>query len=587
MSQAGIPVVPGFDGDNQSASFLLEAADHIGYPVMIKPAMGGGGKGMKICTAREHFASLLQVSQKEARGSCGDDRVVLERYISRSRHVEVQIFGDDQENMLHLYTRDCSAQRRHQKIIEEAPAPDLTDHERERIGQIAVDAGHAVKYRNAGTVEFIVDLTSNAKEFFFLEVNTRLQVEHTVTEMVTGQDLVEWQLRIAGGEQLPILLQEQVPCRGSSMEARIYAENPEQDFLPQSGTLNVVDFSGAEQLGSRIDTGVEQGDHVSVFYDPILAKVVTWGATRTIAREKLYESLNAISIRGIQTNVSYASQILQLPEFIRGGFDTSILQNMHKQNREGHRSHTKENPFRFKDWKNLIVSIARFVLDLKCRPHWLPGGWGHIACSGFETNRTGGLNISISEAGHTGPPVVVNLEKLREGQIELVSLTSGNENSVIRVMDHVIRDIGPGTEQVHMHLGVWSKDTYQNYYFMISIIEGRDFFVSDCSSSSQSAFHLRHVPLDLEEFRILDESTQMELTRKVLAPMPGKLVEIHVQNGQAVSRGDALFTLEAMKMRHLVRSPKTAMVDEVLYQRGDVVSLGATVMTLDYPNETS
>ncbi len=319
MEKAGVPVVPGYHGDDQSADTLTNAANKIGYPVLIKAWAGGGGKGMRVVEKAGDLAAALAGAKREALSAFGDDRVLIEKYLERPRHIEVQVFGDRAGNVVHLFERDCSVQRRHQKVIEEAPAPDLDPAMRRALHQAAVAAAHAVNYANAGTIEFI----AAGRDFYFMEMNTRLQVEHPVTEMITGLDLVEWQLRVAAGEALP-LRQDQIVARGHAVEARLYAEDPERDFLPQSGTLTMLRAPDAAP-DLRIETGVRQGDAVSPYYDPMIAKLVAWGEDRTAAIARLAGGLSAYRIAGVTTNRDFLRRLARHPDFTRGAVETGFI----------------------------------------------------------------------------------------------------------------------------------------------------------------------------------------------------------------------------------------------------------------------
>ena len=320
MEQAGVPLVPGYHGEQQALEDFIRAAAEIGYPVLLKASAGGGGKGMKIVHAEQELPEALQSAQREALAAFGDNRMLLEKYLLKPRHVEIQVFADQQGNCVYLHERDCSIQRRHQKVIEEAPAPGLDQQQREAMGQAAVKAAQAIGYVGAGTVEFLLD---ERGEFFFMEMNTRLQVEHPVTEAITGLDLVEWQLRIARGEPLP-LSQQQIPLTGHAIEVRLYAEDPDRDFLPASGPLHLYQ---EPQLapGQRIDSGVREGDQISPWYDPLLAKLIAWGDDREQARQSLLTLLRGTLIGGVQTNRSFLLRLLQHPAFAHAELDTDFI----------------------------------------------------------------------------------------------------------------------------------------------------------------------------------------------------------------------------------------------------------------------
>ncbi len=324
MAKAGVAVVPGYLGDDQAPARLAAEAEKIGYPVLIKAVAGGGGKGMRRVDAADDFIAGLEGAKRESRASFGDDRVLIEKYLTRPRHIEMQVFADLQGNCIHLFERDCSLQRRHQKVIEEAPAPGMPDAMRAAMGEAAVKAAKAVGYVGAGTVEFIVDASEGLKadRFWFMEMNTRLQVEHPVTEAITGFDLVEWQLRIACGEKLPAA-QKDIRANGHAIEARLYAEDPQTGFLPSIGKLERLRFP--QGAGIRVDTGVREGDTVTPFYDPMIAKVIAWDETRTGAAAKLADALATAQIAGVRTNNAFLIRALRHPQFVAGDIDTGFI----------------------------------------------------------------------------------------------------------------------------------------------------------------------------------------------------------------------------------------------------------------------
>ena len=320
MEQAGVPLVPGYHGREQTLERFISAASRIGYPVLLKASAGGGGKGMKVVNNQAELADAVQSAQREALAAFGDDRLLLEKYLRKPRHVEIQIFADQQGNCVYLHERDCSIQRRHQKVVEEAPAPGSNQQLREAMGQAAVRAAQAIGYVGAGTVEFLLD---ERGEFFFMEMNTRLQVEHPVTEAITGLDLVEWQIRIAQGEPLP-LSQAQIPLQGHAIEVRLYAEDPDNDFLPASGELDLYREPNLK-TGQRIDSGVREGDSISPFYDPLLGKLIAWGDTREQARLRLLDLLRRTQVGGLHTNRAFLRRLLEHPAFIAAELDTDFI----------------------------------------------------------------------------------------------------------------------------------------------------------------------------------------------------------------------------------------------------------------------
>ena len=328
MEKAGVPLVPGYHGDNQDPAFLREQADAIGYPVLIKASAGGGGKGMRIVHASAEFDEALASCKREAASSFSDDRVLIERYLLKPRHIEIQVFADTHGNYVHLFERDCSVQRRHQKVIEEGPAPGMDEERRRAMGEAAVAAARAVGYVGAGTVEFIAEPDG---EFYFMEMNTRLQVEHPVTEMITGQDLVEWQLRVAAGEPLPAS-QDELTLKGHAIEARIYAENPEKGFLPSIGTLDMLEFPAHaefERADIRVDGGVRQGDTISPFYDPMIAKLIVRGRDRHEARVRMIRALGEIRVAGLQTNIAFLRRLMADKAFATADLDTGLIDRRH------------------------------------------------------------------------------------------------------------------------------------------------------------------------------------------------------------------------------------------------------------------
>ncbi|HYJ83869.1 MAG TPA: biotin carboxylase N-terminal domain-containing protein, partial [Allosphingosinicella sp.] len=322
MSEAGVPVTPGYHGEDQAPDRLQAEADSIGYPVLIKAVAGGGGKGMRRVNASAEFQEMLASCRREAAASFGDDRVLIEKYVERPRHIEVQVFGDSHGNVVHLFERDCSLQRRHQKVIEEAPAPGMDQATRAAVCGAAVKAAKAVDYRGAGTVEFIADASEGlrADRIWFMEMNTRLQVEHPVTEEITGQDLVEWQLRVASGEPLP-LRQEELSIRGWAMEARLYAEDPAHEFLPSTGRLDHFQLG----RGVRVDTGVEEDDRISPYYDPMIAKLIARGATREEAIARLIDALEQVEVWPVRTNAGFLARSAADPDFRSGDVDTAFI----------------------------------------------------------------------------------------------------------------------------------------------------------------------------------------------------------------------------------------------------------------------
>ena len=324
MEKAGVPLTPGYHGENQDTAFLKAQADQIGYPVLIKASAGGGGKGMRLVERAEDFLSSLSSCKSEAKSSFGNDDVLIERYVVQPRHIEVQVFGDTHGNYVHLFERDCSVQRRHQKVLEEAPAPQMPAHKLDAMRQAAIDAARAVKYVGAGTVEFIVEQDGTA---YFMEMNTRLQVEHPVTEMITGEDLVEWQLRVAFGEPLP-KQQDELQIHGHAIEARVYAEEPEKGFLPAIGKISYLHYP-AQNAAVRVDSGIVEGDEISTYYDPMIAKLIVWGKNREAALVQMHHALGQFHVEGLGNNIAFLDRLVLCDSFKQAKLDTNLIQREH------------------------------------------------------------------------------------------------------------------------------------------------------------------------------------------------------------------------------------------------------------------
>ncbi len=537
MEQAGVPLVPGYHGDNQDPAFLAEQAVRIGYPVLIKASAGGGGKGMRLVEADYEFDTQLSAAQREARNAFGDDRVLIERYLTRPRHIEVQVFADGHGNVVHLNERDCSVQRRHQKVLEEAPAPGLSDDQRAKMGQAAVDAARAIGYRGAGTVEFIAD--DAASEFFFMEMNTRLQVEHPVTEMITGQDLVEWQLLVAAGEPLP-LAQEAIGIDGHAFEARIYAEDPARDFLPATGTLVHLQ-TPHENAHVRIDTGVRQGDAVSVYYDPMIAKLIVWDRDRNHALARLRTALAAYRVAGITTNLPFLRRLAAHPAFARAEVHTGFI----AEHQEVLLPATADAP------PQVLALAALSELErVECAARaraaagfdpWSP--WH--AVSGWRLNDDNHHTIRFLD-GETVRAVLVHYRP-----------------------DHYRMEIDDHTLIVRSADGHAVLDGHRVPLNVARI--GEELTIFDPSGE----YRLKH-------FDPVAEAMEAETdTGGLTAPMPGTVVAVHVAAGDSVAKGQALIILEAMKMEHTINAPRDGVVKEVRFAVGDSVQDGVDLLVIE------
>ena len=518
MQKAGVAVVPGYLGDDQSTERLAREAAGIGYPVLIKAVAGGGGKGMRRVDEAGEFASALEGAKREAKSAFGDDRVLVEKYVSRPRHVEVQVFADSHGHAVHLFERDCSLQRRHQKVIEEAPAPGMSEAMRARMGEAAVKAALAVGYVGAGTVEFIADASEGLKpdRFWFMEMNTRLQVEHPVTEFVTGLDLVEWQLRVAAGEELPQRKYTLAP-HGHAIEARLYAEDTKKGFLPSTGTLEHLRLPGAGN-GVRVDTGVREGDAVTIFYDPMIAKVIAWDETREGAAAKLADALAQTQIAGVESNAGFLVRALRHPQFVSGAIDTGFI------DRELASLTGAAEP-----GPEVFARAATYTLDERKKHRR-----GHDPWDADDGFRLSGMAREVAEFVSGGTRVPVEIVHHRGGQL------------TVNVAGKTVTPAhGDGTR---LHSG------------SIAIMHDGETWVI--------------APFD--PFSVAD--AQGVSTDRVTAPMPGKIVQLLVKPGDTVKRGQALAILEAMKMEHTLKAAGDAHVESVEAAAGEQVTEGAVIV---------
>ena len=545
MERAGVPLVPGYHGADQDPALLQREADSIGYPVLIKASAGGGGKGMRAVERAEDFAAALASCKREAANSFGDDAVLIEKYVQRPRHIEIQVFGDTQGNYVYLFERDCSVQRRHQKVLEEAPAPGMTPELRQQMGEAAVAAARAVDYVGAGTVEFIVEQPpAGGMQFYFMEMNTRLQVEHPVTEAITGLDLVEWQLRVASGEPLP-LGQEALRINGHAIEARICAENPDKNFMPATGRLDVyalpdcVSFERSDTL-PRVDSGVRQGDAISPFYDSMVAKLIVHGQSREQALARLDAALAQTHIVGLQTNVQFLRHVVGSGSFLRADLDTALIPResavlfgqervgaalaaaaeiartlMHEQQGQG------TDPFsRVDGWRSLGEHVRRFAFEFA----------GEAVSASLRYARDGSLHLQVADT---------------EGELRFAPAASSLPGGI---------RLQWGAMDVAVH--VYRKGELSHVYTAQGATQ---IIVTDLLAHAGAA--------------------QVEGGR-LTAPMPGKVVSFAVVQGQSVKQGQALAVMEAMKMEHTIAAPRDGVVAELMFAPGDQVPEGAELLKL-------
>ena len=545
MEKARVPLVPGYHGEQQDPDFLQRQADSIAYPVLLKASAGGGGKGMRIVTQGADFKAALASCKREASNSFGDDKVLVEKYLTRPRHIEIQIFADSHGACLYLFERDCSVQRRHQKVLEEAPAPGMTPERRRAMGEAAVAAAKAVGYVGAGTVEFIANQDGS---FYFMEMNTRLQVEHPVTEMITGLDLVEWQLRVAYGEHLP-LRQEQLQLHGHALEARIYAENPDKGFLPSIGTLQHMrtpaaqEFTMARDTGAtvRIDSGVRQGDTISPFYDPMIAKLIVWGQDRQHALSVMANALAQYQIVGLASNVGFLQRLVCSQPFSTADLDTGLIER-HQQ-------------ALFPTAQPLSVAVLALataaLLQSECRAQESDDADPWRNTRGWRLNGNLLRQLHFVDAGKASP-----VEVIYQSGHWLLRIAQDNVGSFSRmkVLWQDGNDIKISVED-HTITGTVVRDGEQFHVFSGG----------------------NHTIIDYIDPLVHAGEAETENGR-LTAPMPGKIVAVLVKTGEQVKQGAPLLIMEAMKMEHTITAPMDGTIEELLYQVGDQVVEAAQLL---------
>jgi 3-methylcrotonyl-CoA carboxylase alpha subunit len=523
MEAAGVPLVPGYHGEAQDVETFRTASNAIGYPVLLKAAAGGGGKGMKVVERESELAEALASAQREAQSSFGDSRMLVEKYVLKPRHVEIQVFADQHGNCLYLNERDCSIQRRHQKVVEEAPAPGLSTELRRAMGEAAVKAAQAIGYVGAGTVEFLLD---ERGDFFFMEMNTRLQVEHPVTELITGLDLVAWQIRVARGEALPIS-QDQVPLIGHAIEVRLYAEDPDNDFLPATGTLALYREAAAGP-GRRVDSGVSEGDEVSPFYDPMLGKLIAWGENREEARLRLLAMLKETCVGGVRTNLAFLSRVLAHPAFANAELDTGFIPRHEAQ---------------------LLPPVSE-----------LPAEFWQLAAEAFvqsEAPQQRHDDFHSPWSNHNGLRLGLPAETD-------VHLACQSERQVIR-----LRQAATSTVQLQDETLSVERDGLRQQH--LAIRRGDSLYL--------------HYAGELRSIQRVDPIAEVEASHQhhggLTAPMNGSIVRVLVEAGQQVEAGTALVVLEAMKMEHSIRAPHAGTVKALYCGEGEMVSEGAVLVELE------
>lgn len=548
MAEAGVPLVPGYHGDDQDPDRLAREAEQVGFPLLVKASAGGGGKGMRVVERAGDFADQLAGAKREAKGAFGDDRVLLERYLQRPRHIEVQVFADGHGHCIHLHERDCSIQRRHQKVLEEAPAPGMTVEKRAEMGAAAVAAAEAIGYRGAGTVEFIAEGEPGAEAFYFMEMNTRLQVEHPVTEAITGQDLVEWQLRVAAGEPLP-LAQDAVPLQGHAVEVRLYAEDAARDFLPATGRLDVLRLPDGLAQGFesvRVDSGIRQGDRVTPHYDPMLAKIVAHGPDRAAALRRLRHALGATRVGATVSNLAFLCRLLDHPEVRQGPVDTGFIGR--------HRDTLVPADEAVPDEVLALAALAEMeARRAEVRAEAAASGDPHSPWHSADGWR---LNVDT--------------------HLDLVFQAGAAERTV---------RVGYAGAGYRLELPGGAVDA-------TAWLDGADTLQAELGDRRLSATVIRDgeartvllgpVAHRLQRRRPLAAAGEAEAPDgSLVAPMPGKITSVAVEEGAEVAAGTTLMVLEAMKMEHAIHAPAAGRVAALRYRTGDQVEEGAELLLFE------
>ncbi len=535
MEDAQVPLVPGYHGDDQNPKLLHDAARRMGYPVLLKATAGGGGKGMRQVWSDDEFDEALAAARRESMSSFGDDTMLVEKYLTQPRHIEVQVFCDNLGHAVYLAERDCSVQRRHQKVIEEAPAPGMSDTLRQQMGETAIKAAQAIDYRGAGTVEFLLDADGS---FYFMEMNTRLQVEHPVTEMITGQDLVEWQLLVASGSALP-LAQDEIRIHGHAFEARVYAEDPDNDFLPVTGTLEFL-RAPEESTHVRVDTGVCQGDEISVYYDPMIAKLVVWDESRTRALQRLSAALAQYRISGTVTNLDFLYNLATSRPFIEADLDTGFIERhseliFHRRQQDL----DQELPMAA---LALILHRQQTNTQVSGSDPWSP--WNNSSAWRLNEPHIHRFTLHCHQSEHA-------LEVEQRGSLYIVN----SANSSTRIQGSLQGDILELEVEGHRQRATLARTQ-----------EGFTLYLA------QGACQFHEVTPDTGEADTATANAGFN------APMNGTIVTLLAEPGQQVAADTPLLVMEAMKMEHTIRAPTAGAVDCFYYQPGDLVDGGAELL---------
>ena len=530
MTHAGVPLVPGYHGDNQDPAFLQQQADLVGYPLLLKAAYGGGGKGMRVVWNSGEFAEALAGAKREALNGFGNDKVLMERYLTKPRHVEIQVFADSFGNAVYLAERDCSIQRRHQKVIEEAPAPNFSSEQRKAMGEAAVKAAQAIAYQGAGTVEFLFDEDGS---FYFMEMNTRLQVEHPVTEMITGQDLVKWQLLVASGQPLP-LTQDQITIDGHAIEVRVYAEDPDHDFLPATGKLTYL-RQPEESRYVRVDTGVVENDEVSPFYDPMIAKLIVWDENRDRAIARMLRALADYRIAGVKNNLNFLTRLVEQPAFAKAELDTHFIERHKGSLFAPGQSETEQASL-----------LAALYLLLKERSDKQDDQSPWALCSGWRLNEISTVSFPLIYGDET----------------RLVSISS--EGKTLSLTQQGVTT--PATASLQ---GDELQANLNGHQVKVRVSQYQDIVSVFIKHQRYDFIYQTQVQTQVD-----DSASASSLT----APMNGTIVAVMVEKGAVVSAGQTLLVMEAMKMEYSIKAPKDGVVNQLFYAAGDLVKDGAQLL---------
>ncbi len=544
MEKAQVPLVPGYHGEDQSFEVLKKAADDMGYPVLLKATAGGGGKGMRQVWHESEFAEGLAAAKREAKSSFGDDTMLVEKYLTQPRHVEIQVFCDQHQNAVYLFERDCSVQRRHQKVIEEAPAFNMSEQLRTKMGEAAIKSAQAIGYQGAGTVEFLLDVDNS---FYFMEMNTRLQVEHPVTEMITGEDLVAWQLRVAAGEKLP-KTQQQLSIKGHAFEARIYAEDTNNNFLPATGTLDFLQ-TPQESEHVRIDTGVRQGDEVSVFYDPMIAKLIVWDENREKALQRLAKALSEYRINGVTTNIDFLYNLATCPPFIQANIDTGFIEK--HQNKIFHQdSHTLANELPMAALY-LVLSLAKQAQEKAAKTNDPYSPWNQTNAWRLNEPYIHQLTLAHNDIEY---PITIEQKRQANRSYYLITVDGKTLDCQGKIVDQTLEFTINGYR---------SSATISHFNNQISLYR------------QQGVFNFTHILPDC------GTSDSTDIQGGLTAPMNGTMISVLVKAGDKVEKEQPLLIMEAMKMEHTIRAPSTGTIDAIYFNEGDMVDGGVELLAFN------